>query len=144
MIKGQGLAKLMVQSNCNVLGINFIDDLSDNPQEEAIPHVSQKFIDSPSYADIIYVLRNLQAPRGLIKTKAWFFKLKAAKFFILDNSLYWKGPGGILLNFLLEEDTERAIKEFHKGDCGGHHYWNTTAHKILMEGFYWPSIFADV
>jgi hypothetical protein len=144
LIKGQGLAKLMAQSNCDVLGINFIVDLSENPQEEMVLQVSQKFIDSPWYADIIYVLRNLQAPPGLRKTKAIFLKLKAAKFCILDNSLYWKDPGGILLNCLLEEDTEQAIKEFHKGDCGGHHYWKTTVHKILRVGFYWPSIFADV
>jgi hypothetical protein len=39
---------------------------------------------------------------------------------------------------------EKDIKEFHKGDCGGHHYWKTTAHKILRVGFYWPSIFLDV
>jgi hypothetical protein len=90
------------------------------------------------------VLRNLQVPPGLRKTKAIFLNLKEAKFCILDSSLYWKDPGGILLNFLLKEDTEKDIKEFHKGDCGGHHYWTTTAHKILRAGFYWPSIFSDV
>jgi hypothetical protein len=37
LIKGHGLAKLMVQSNCNFLGINFSVDLSENPQEEAVP-----------------------------------------------------------------------------------------------------------
>jgi hypothetical protein len=39
---------------------------------------------------------------------------------------------------------EKDIKEFHKGDCGVHHYWNTTVHKILRAGFYWPIIFSDV
>jgi hypothetical protein len=28
LIKGQGLAKLMAQTNCELLGINFIADLS--------------------------------------------------------------------------------------------------------------------
>jgi hypothetical protein len=144
LIKGQGLAKLMAQSNCDVFEINFIVDLSENPQEEAILQVSQKFIDSPWYAGIIYVLRNLQDPPGLSKTKARFLKLKATKFCVLDISLYWKDPGAILLNYLLEEDTERAIKEFHKGDYGEHNYWNTIAHKILRVGFYWLNIFADV
>jgi hypothetical protein len=102
------------------------------------------FIDSPWYADIIYVLENLQAPPGMSKTKARFLKLKAVKFCILDNSLYWKDPGGILLSCLLEDDAKRAIQEFHKGDCGGHHYWKTTMHKILRAGYYWPTIFADV
>jgi hypothetical protein len=37
MIKVQGLAKLMAQSNCDVLGINFIVDLSTNSEEEIVP-----------------------------------------------------------------------------------------------------------
>jgi hypothetical protein len=37
LIKGQGLVKLMAQSNCDVLGINFISDLSEKSQEEEIP-----------------------------------------------------------------------------------------------------------
>jgi hypothetical protein len=119
LIKGQGLTKLMAQSNCNVSGINFIANLSKNSQEEAVPQISQKFLDSPWYADVIYILRNLQDPLGLSKTKARFLKLKATKFFIMDNSLYWKDPGGILLNCFLEEEMKKAIKEFHKGDCGG-------------------------
>jgi hypothetical protein len=44
MIKGQGLAKLVAQSNCDVLGINFIVDLSTNSEEGIVPHVSQKFL----------------------------------------------------------------------------------------------------
>jgi hypothetical protein len=140
LIKGQGLVKLMAQSDCDAVGMNFIVDLSECPQEEITVQVSQEFIDSPWYADIIYVLENLQAPPGVSKTKARFLKLKAVKFCILDNSLYWKDPGGILLSCLLENDAKRAIQEFHKGDCGGHHYWKTTVHKILRAGYYWPTI----
>jgi hypothetical protein len=92
LVKGQGLAKLMAQSDCDVVGMNFIVDLSECPQEEKVVQVPQQFIDSPWYADIIYVLENLQAPPGVSKTKARFLKLKAVKFCILDNSLYWKDP----------------------------------------------------
>jgi hypothetical protein len=49
LIKGQGLEKMMVQSNYDILGINFITDLSENPQEETTAQESQKFIDSPWY-----------------------------------------------------------------------------------------------
>jgi hypothetical protein len=82
------------------------------------------------------VLRNLQAPPKLSKTKARFLKLKETIFFILDHSLYWKYLGGIMLSCLLEGELKQAIKEFHKGDFGGHHYWKTTVHKIMREGFY--------
>jgi len=86
--------------------------------------------------DIIYVLENLQSPLGVSKTKARFLELKAIKLCILDNSLYQKHPGGILLSYLLEDDAKQAIQKFHKGDFRGHHYWKTTMHKILSVGYY--------
>jgi hypothetical protein len=90
------------------------------------------------------LLTNLQDPPELSQKKARFFKLKATKFCILDHSLYWKDPGGILLSCLLEGEVKQDIKEFHKGDCGGNHYWKNIVHTILRVGFYWPSIFFDV
>jgi hypothetical protein len=129
LIKGKGLEKMMAQTNFEILGINLIVDLSADLEEEKVPQVSHKFLDCPSYADIIYVLRNLQDPPELRKTKAGFFKLKETKFCILNQSLYWKDPGGIFLSCLLEEEVEKNIKEFRKGDCGGHHYAKTTVHK---------------
>jgi hypothetical protein len=44
----------------------------------------------------------------------------------------------------LEDEIKHAIKEFHKGDYGGNHYWKTIVHNILRVGFYWPNIFSDV
>jgi hypothetical protein len=43
LIKGQGLAKLMAQSDCDVVGMNFIVDLSECPQEEKTAQVPQQF-----------------------------------------------------------------------------------------------------
>ena len=96
---------------------------------------------SPSYADIVYVLQNLQPPAGLSKTIARSMKLKAAKFCILNQYLYWKDPGGVLLNCLLENEAQQISNDFRKGDWGGHHSWKVAANKILREGFYWPSYF---
>ena len=36
------------------------------------------------------------------------------------------------------------MQQFHNNMCGGHHYWRTTAHKILRAGYYWPSLFSNV
>jgi len=88
------------------LGINFIADLSKNSKEETVPHVSQKILEYPWYVDIIYVLRNLQDPLELSKKKDIFLKFKEAIFCILDESLYWKDPGGILLSCLLEGEVK--------------------------------------
>jgi hypothetical protein len=88
-------------------------------------------------------LQHLQAPLELSKTKARSVRLKAAKFCIINSYLYWKDLGSILLYCLLEEEARKKIKEFHSEDCGGQLYWKTIAHKILRDGFYWPTLFAD-
>jgi hypothetical protein len=36
------------------------------------------------------------------------------------------------------------MTEFHEGVCGGHHFWKSTAYKILRAAYYWPSVFSDV
>ena len=58
--------------------------------------------------------------------------------------MYWKDTGGIILNCLLDEEAKKVMEEFHKGDCGGHHYWKATTNKILISGYYWLTIFKDV
>ena len=68
------------------------------------------FVASPWYSDIVDVLRNLQAPEGLSKLRARSIKLKAAKFCILNQYLYWKDPGGVLLNCLLENEAQHTVK----------------------------------
>jgi hypothetical protein len=136
LVKGQGLANLMARSDYDVVVMNFIADLLECPQEEKTIEAFQQFIDSPWYANIIYVLENIQAPPSVSKTKAIFLNLKKVNFCILDNSLYWKDPGGILLSCLLEDDSKQDIQEFHKGDYKGHHYWKNTMHKILRVGYY--------
>lgn len=84
----------------------------------------------------MYVLQNLQAPPCLTKTKARFLKLKGVKFCILDQDLYWKDSRGILLNYLLKDEADKIMEEFHQGDCGGHLYWKGTKNKILRAAFY--------
>ena len=120
-IKGQGLAKIMAESNYNFVDINFITQVDD--QEEMVtPEINEAFSDSPWYANIIFVLLNLQAPPGLSRTKARFLKLKAVRFCILDNVIFWKDHSGILLNFFLKEEADKFLGEFHAGYCGGHLY----------------------
>ena len=65
--------------------------------------ISALFLDSPWYADIIFVLLNLQAPPGLSRKKVRFLKIKKVRFCILDNVLFWKHQTGILLNCFLKE-----------------------------------------
>eukprot|EP00253_Pinus_taeda_P021623 PITA_21623 len=144
LVKGQGLAKLMAESNLHALDINLIAALSDENDEETPIQISEMFTHSPWNSDIIYVLKNLSTPPGMTRNKARTLKLKAAKFCILNSTLYWKDPGGVLLNCLVEEEEKQVMEDCHQGDCGGHLFWKSMAKKILRAGYYWPTLFADV
>ena len=62
--------------------------------------------------------------------------MKSLKIFILDNALFWRNHEGILLNYLLKDESDKVLQEFHAGDYGGHFYWKTIVDKILRARFY--------
>jgi transposase InsO family protein len=78
------------------------------------------------------------------KSKARDLKLKAIRYCLIDQVLYWKDPLGVLLRCLDPQEAQKIMFEFHDSLCGGHHFWKTTAYKILRVGYYWPTLFTDV
>ena len=66
------------------------------------------------------------------------------KYVLVDQVLYWKYPRIILLKCLDKSEVEALTTELHGGACGGHKYWKETTFKILMFGYYWPTLFIDV
>ena len=111
----------MAESNFQALDMNMVDVLEEI-EESTAPFIEETFLNSPWYADIIYVLLYLNAPPSLSKTKARFLKQKALSFCILDGVLYWKNVVGIFLKCLLEDNAGNIMHELHEGECGGHLY----------------------
>ena len=48
------------------------------------------------------------------KYKMKCFKLKATKYCILNQSLYWKDPRGLLLNCVDKYDCHKIMSKMHK------------------------------
>eukprot|EP00253_Pinus_taeda_P008989 PITA_08989 len=71
----------------------------------------------------------------MTRNKERTLKLKAAKFCILNLALYWKDPGGIFLNCLVENEAKQVMEDCHQGDCGGHLFWKSTTNKIPRAGW---------
>ena len=84
LIRGQGLAKLITQPSIDLLELNLSDTNTDSNIQNDEKDISPDYLASPWYADIIYVLNNLQEPLELSKSKARSVKLKSAKYCILD------------------------------------------------------------
>jgi hypothetical protein len=147
LIKGQGLAKLLAEANCQALGISFISECSDIQQDRLsdIDHQREPPLDRcPWYKDVIYFLQELQPPYGLQRRKARALKLKAVKYYLINQMLYWKDPLGVLLKCISPPEAEKVMAEFHSSLSGGHHFWRATAQKILRARYYWPTMFVDV
>jgi hypothetical protein len=49
----------------------------------------------------------------------------------------------VLLLCLKKKDANISMKDLHDGLGGGHFPRETTAHKVLRAGYYWPKVFKD-
>ena len=78
------------------------------------------------------------------RSKVQAFKLKVARYCLIDNQLYWRDPARIMLKCVDENDAQRIMTELHQGACGGHLYLKSTANRILRAGLYWPTLFSYV
>jgi hypothetical protein len=79
LVKGQGLAKMLVESNCKALEVNLINTCSGNQQVKVydkIPQFNPPLIECIWYKNIIFFLQELRPPDGMGKSKARALKLK--------------------------------------------------------------------
>eukprot|EP00253_Pinus_taeda_P002601 PITA_02601 len=152
LVRGQGLARLLAEKNCRTLDINCMGSIAENGQTEeeetteleSKQSVAENLASCDWYSAVIKFLLKLEIPPSITQSQARTIKLRAAKYCINENLLYWRDPSGILLRCLDKEQAIEVMQQFRSSMCGGHHYWKSTAHKILRVGYYWPSLFSDV
>jgi hypothetical protein len=95
------------------------------------------------YFDIVYYLKNLVCLDHLVDHTRRDLGLKSMKYCLNQDGLGWKYLDGVILRCVNKDEADRMIKELHLGYCGGHFASHTTTHKILREGYYWPTLFTD-
>eukprot|EP00253_Pinus_taeda_P023437 PITA_23437 len=88
------------------------------------------------YSSVVHFLQKLEVPPRHSSSQPRAIKLRLAKLCINKNLLYWRDPSGILLRCLDKGQSVEVRHQFHSSIYGGHHYWKTTAHKILRAGYY--------
>jgi hypothetical protein len=111
LIKGQGLAKLLAESNLRALDINYLQGYEENMNVNELNEptsaikIKEKFVSLEWYKNIVSYLLTLKCPSELSPSKARTLKLHAVKYCIAINQLYWKDPLGFLLICLVESET---------------------------------------
>jgi hypothetical protein len=93
------------------------------------------------YYDILYYLKNLSCHDHLIDHKIRALILKAMKYGLTQDGLGLKKHDGLILMFVNKDEADKLINKLHFGYSGGHFSTHTTAHKILIYGYYWPTLF---
>jgi hypothetical protein len=147
LVKGKGLARLLAESKCKALGVNFMNADSIYQQTDIASNKSQispKLTECNWYKDLIHFLQTLQPPTGIDKNKVRDLKLTTIRYYIVDHVLYWKDLVGVLLRCLDLDEANKTMSNFHDILCGGHNCWRNTIYKILRDGYFWPSLFTDV
>jgi hypothetical protein len=87
VVKGQGLAKLLVESSYKALEVNFSSTCSENQLDELSrigPQVIPPLEECTWYKDIIFFLQELRPLDGMGKIKARALKLKTIKYCLIE------------------------------------------------------------
>lgn len=83
-------------------------------------------------------------PEGLETTKKYALLRKAGKYTLLNDVPFTKGADLMLRRVPWKEEIYRILRDNPEGSCGGHYAFKITLHKVLQEGYVWPSIQRDV
>jgi hypothetical protein len=140
IMRGQGLCKLVVDSEIEQQENSDKSNLEQRDQN--LVCCTQNLV-SPWYDNIIFCLENGSAPRHLDPAKRRALRLKFTSFHLVNGILFRQNFDGVLMRCLEKDEAEKVLLELHAGEAGGHFGGDTTAHKVLRAGYYWPTLFRD-
>jgi hypothetical protein len=60
---------------------------------------------------------------------------------LINGILFRQNFDGVLMRCLEKDEAEKVLLELHAGEASGHFGGDTTAHKLLIVGYYWPTLF---
>jgi hypothetical protein len=139
-VRGQGLRKLVVDSETEQQEDSDTSNLEQ--RDQSLICCAQNLV-SPWNDDIRFCLEHGSAPRHLDPTKIISLRLKSASFHLVNGILFRQNFDGILMHCLEKDEAEKGFLELLIGEAGGHFGGDTTAHKVLRAGYYWPMLFTD-
>ncbi|XP_063941489.1 uncharacterized protein LOC135149648 [Daucus carota subsp. sativus] len=76
-------------------------------------------------------------------SKARQVKAHAAKFFLQGDVLYRRNFDSPILKCVDDDEATYCMREVHEGICGDHMAGKALTHKILRQGYYWPTMAKD-
>jgi hypothetical protein len=100
IIKGQGLAQMMIESNQEAIEMG---------ETEKINVVISEIENDEWYSYIIYYLKNLTCPDHLVDHKRRALRLKAMKYCLTQDGLGWRNLDGVILRCVNKEEADKLV-----------------------------------
>ncbi|CAL2237942.1 unnamed protein product [Prunus armeniaca] len=97
---------------------------------------------SPTWMDpILQFLQNQTLPAD--PAEAQRVRYRSARYLIINGALYKRGFSLPYLRCLTPEEGHYVLREIHEGICGSHSGARSLAHKVIRQGYFWPSLHTD-
>ena len=77
------------------------------------------------------------------KEAAGKVKVRVARFALIKDVLYKRGFSCPYMRCLGNEEANYVMREVYKGICGNHSGSRSLVHKLVLAGYYWPTMQAD-
>ena len=91
--------------------------------------------------DIVIYLKEYKLPED--RDLARKIRYHAKHYLLLNEKLYKRGVLTPLLRCLNVEEAKQVLSEIQDRVCEKHTGGQSLAHKVLLQGFYWPTMKQD-
>jgi hypothetical protein len=141
IVRDQGLCKLVTDSVEEQQGQ--INVLTKNQHSQSQICCAQDAANS-WFDDIKFYLTHGSAPRHLDLKNRRALRLKSAPSQLVNGVLFHKNIDEVFMRCLERDEADKVLSELHAAEAGGHFGGDTTIHKVLRAGYYWPTLFKYV
>ena len=90
---------------------------------------------------IISFLQDGHLPQDIKEARK--VRTRAARFTILNGTLYKRGFSIPYLKCVDEEEATYILEEIHEGVCGDHAGLKSLVSKVVRTGYFWPTMQID-
>ena len=115
-------------------------EIQKHPSIEEVPTLAIQSTNS-WMTPIISFLQDGHLPQDTNEAKK--IKKRAAKFTVLNDTLYKKGFSMPYLKCVDEDKAKYILEEIHEGVRGDHAGPRSLVSKVIQTGFFWPTMQAD-
>ena len=122
------------------INTNLEMEVQKHPSIEEMPMFAVERVSS-WMTPIMAFIQDGHLPQDTMEAKK--VRKRAARFIILNDTLYKRGFNMPYLKCVDEEEAKYILEEIHQGICGDHTGPRSLVNKVVRTGYFWPTMQMD-